>query len=113
MGCPIGEGQMSTSIRVKHIAAVLLFLALISIPFHTIARTGAAQTGPAPQGQRSAVNPIVMDASVALGRTNPRSLVASRLTPGRRSGLGRTALRLPGKFRLNRPNITLAQVNAT
>jgi len=54
-----------------------------------------------------------MDPSVALGRTNPRSLIASSLTPGRRSGLGRTALRLPGKFHLNSPNITLAQVNAT
>jgi hypothetical protein len=56
-----------------------------------------------------------MDPSVALGRTNPASLGASNLTPGRRLNLGpnRDAMREPGRFTSMKTRIAPAQHDAT
>jgi len=103
-------------IRARYVAAIL-FSVLICLPFHTIARTNGtvAPTPAARLSQEPAplVPPFKMDPSVALGRTNPASLAASNVTPGRRRGLDRTALRSPGRFSLMKSRIALAQVTAT
>jgi hypothetical protein len=54
-----------------------------------------------------------MDPSVALGRTNPASLRATNITPGRRLDAGRAAMREAGRFTSMKPKLAAAQLNAT
>src|SRR5262249_17808858 len=63
--------------------------------------------------QADTIRRLKMDPSIALGRTNPKSRVATRSTPGRGRGTRRTELRSPGRFSLNKPGIAPAQISAT
>jgi len=54
-----------------------------------------------------------MDPSIALGRTNPKSRVASEPTSGRNRNTLRTELRSPGTLALHKAAIAPAQIDAT
>src|SRR5262249_27899051 len=99
----------------------MLFSVLICLPFHTIvqpeALAGASLGGVSPAGsataQSDSMAPLKMDPSVKLGRTNPKSRVASEPTPGRERGRLHTEAGSPGRFGLHKAGIAAAQINAT
>jgi hypothetical protein len=86
------------------------------LPFHTIARTGVlsgAQAAQTTGGQADRVPQLKMDRSVALGRLNPASRIATSETPGRRRTSNRTEFHSPGRFGTFKSKIVPAQITAT
>lgn len=111
---------MYTRITARCVVTIL-FSVLICVPFHTIALCdgsagalpGGQQAPSSSSNQADTIRRLKMDPSIALGRTNPKSRVATRSTPGRGRGTRRTELRSPGRFSLNKPGIAPAHISAT
>ena len=102
---------MFTKTKTRY-AVIVLFSAAICLPFHTIARTGADPASAT--GQSESIPRVKMDrSSIALGRLNPASRIATTETPGRRRASNRTEIHSLGRFGAFNSKIVAPQGIAT